>query len=263
MEGEYIAQRLLPELVAQQCRQLGIQCMAFSDSWLLRLSKGDQSKWVIGYHFDVNASAASLIAKDKVAAFLALSSQDVPAIPHYLVKSAGSPVVPFADISSLPENSSYVAKPLHGTGGRDISRHQSVTQTIEAIRTRPGEWAISPYVKIIREKRCVVLDNEILCSYVKMTPQTTGEVLFYNLGHGAIPVDEPASQRESALALQATRACGLRLASVDIVTLDTGEQLVLEVNAGIMMEHYARLSEDNYQRANKIYGAIVRSMFPV
>ena len=88
-------------------------------------------------------------------------------------------------------------------------------------------------------------------------------MVFYNLGRGAIPVDEPATQRERELAVQGARACGLRLAAVDIVTLESGEQRVLEVNSGIMMEHYARRSADNYERASHVYRAIVQGMFPV
>jgi glutathione synthase/RimK-type ligase-like ATP-grasp enzyme len=263
VEGEYIQQRLLPKLVAEQCKILGVECVSFSADWMLRLKKNDDSQWVIGYHFDINAAAASLIAKDKVAAYLALSAAGVPAVAHYLVKSTGSQKVPFADISLLSNEAEYVMKPLYGTSGYGILKHPSLSDAIEVIRDQQGEWAVSPYLTIILEKRCIVLDGNILCSYVKQAPSRTGDMVFYNLGRGAIPVDEPATQQERELAVQGARACGLRLAAVDIVTLESGEQRVLEVNSGIMMEHYARRSADNYERASQVYRAIVQGMFPV
>jgi len=85
----------------------------------------------------------------------------------------------------------------------------------------------------------------------------------HNLGQGAAPVivqDKELVERLSDLALCAVRAVNVQFASVDIVET-SDQQLVLEINSGVMMEHFSQLSNANYQIAKRIYREAVESMF--
>jgi glutathione synthase/RimK-type ligase-like ATP-grasp enzyme len=261
MNEEYIADRLLPQFIASSCQRLDIEVGVLSGGWVLELRKGDDTKWVVGYHFDVDGAAATMVAKDKVAAYQALQRGNVPAVAHYLARSTASLQVPYGSLDGAAHNVPYIAKPLQGSGGRRFTLHQTLQDALLAIEATPGDWTISPAVSIVQEKRIIMLNGDSLLAYIKTKPQQVDGVWMYNLGHGAQPIDEQANSEELLLARRAMKACGLRLAAVDIVTLASGDVQVLEVNAGIMMEHYARLSHKHHARAQAVYDAIVTALF--
>jgi len=82
----------------------------------------------------------------------------------------------------------------------------------------------------------------------------------HNLGQGGCPrlVTEADDrfQRLSNLAVAATRVLQIGLAAVDMVEVD-GQLRVLEVNCGIMMESFARSSDENHSIAKHFYCKLV------
>ncbi len=86
----------------------------------------------------------------------------------------------------------------------------------------------------------------------------------HNLAEGAWPRDvtDPAVVcKLTDLARETTRALGLSVAAVDI--LQAGEEFtVLEVNPGIMMERYALVSPEHYERAKNLYRRLLQSVLP-
>jgi ribosomal protein S6--L-glutamate ligase len=158
----------------------------------------------------------------------------------------------------------FVLKPLDGTGGRDVRKVADVAEA-ETIVQETGElvWAASPLQDIAAEYRVIMLDGTPLVMYNKTRPVTEQGLRYFNLGKGAVPADiltEDTRTALEALARQACAALGLRLASVDIVRVEDVLR-VLEVNDGIMMENYARHSEQYKKNAALAYGAIVTTMF--
>ena len=78
----------------------------------------------------------------------------------------------------------------------------------------------------------------------------------HNLAKGAEPIilhDEKERERLTDIALSAAAVTGINFASVDIIKTVRGEYLILEINSGIMMEQFAKHSEENYITAKKIY----------
>jgi len=85
----------------------------------------------------------------------------------------------------------------------------------------------------------------------------------HNLGSGAIPqivVDEDLALNIAKLAIAAKKAIGIRFASVDIVQA-AGKIMVLEINAGIMMEHFSRHFPEERKRVKAIYAKAIKTMF--
>lgn len=262
-KGTYIADRLLPGFVRAAAERHDIVCESMSDDWALRLEKGLQRHWVLGYQFDLNLAAASGIAQDKVATHLALKRANVPSVPHVLVRSLLNEPFPVESLAETFPNQ-FVIKPLDGTGGRDVVLVRNARQA-EKIITESKEltWAASPLLHITAEYRVILLDGSPLVTYEKTEPVVENGLKYYNLGKGAKPVDvltEDTKEALEALARQACAALALRLASVDIVRVD-GELMVLEVNDGIMMENYARTSDQYAHNAALAYDAIVTTMF--
>ena len=81
----------------------------------------------------------------------------------------------------------------------------------------------------------------------------------HNLKYGANAVsleDEDKKQKLFDLATKVSKVVGIKFASVDIMDRN-GELLVLEVNSGVTLEKFARTSEENYKKVEKLYKKIV------
>jgi glutathione synthase/RimK-type ligase-like ATP-grasp enzyme len=85
----------------------------------------------------------------------------------------------------------------------------------------------------------------------------------HNLGSGATPQivsDDELENKIGQLALAAKEAIGLRFGSIDIVRVK-GQYSVLEINAGVMMEHFSRHYPSERTRVKEIYAKAVQKMF--
>lgn len=247
---DYIEHRLLPDFVRAAAVAKGIHTTSYSDDWVLELVTVDQRRFVHGYRFDINSSAAGYNANDKVAA-------------HHLLKQAGVPSVEHVMLDVAPERYPVVVKPLHGTGGRGVVLLRSLSdfQAWQAADTST-RFALSPFEQLTSEYRVILLDGAPLVCYEKKA-QPTSDFTLHNLGQGAQPaLVEAGEVYDSLLALarEGLRALGLRLAAVDIIYTPEGYK-ILEVNDGIMMEYFARKSDAFAAIAADAYAKIVDALF--
>jgi glutathione synthase/RimK-type ligase-like ATP-grasp enzyme len=264
-QGPYISERLMPQTVRDLCARRGITYQAFSDDWVLRLQKGETVRWIVGWKFDVNTSAAGELAQDKVATYMTLAAAGVPAVEHYLIRSVPHDPQELHYEHDGLEDQPVVIKPLNGTGGRLVERFETITEALSMVhQSDEPAWAVSPHYDLQAEYRLVMLDGKPLLVLEKTQPTSRGQLKLFNLGFGAVAVDvtdEEQFVELRAMATEAVRAMSLRLASVDIVRLEDGSLRILEVNDGITLDHYARQSEAYKKRAVSVYDAIVASMF--
>jgi glutathione synthase/RimK-type ligase-like ATP-grasp enzyme len=264
--GDYIIDRLLPGMIRQLCDSQGIVCESMSQDWVFRLSKAEDIRWILGYKFDLNTAAASGVAQDKVATYEALTAAQIQAVPHILLRSVPHESIAVANVLAQLPDGAVVAKPLDGTGGRDVIKFEGAKQAIEFVReqTEPA-WALSPYIALQQEFRIIMLDGEVLLAYEKTQPTIHhNELKFFNLGMGAIAVnisDNTLKVELTIIAQSVMKYLSLRLAAVDIVQTEQGKLVVLEVNDGIMMENYARQSAEYTKSAVATYDAIINAMF--
>ncbi len=85
----------------------------------------------------------------------------------------------------------------------------------------------------------------------------------HNLGQGASALTLSIPELEDELVnlvKRTARALGIRFASIDMIKTEAGWK-VLEVNAGVMMEHFASSGENQYHVAKSIYRDAIRKMF--
>lgn len=266
--GKYIENRILPDVIRAICLRKDILLEAFSEDWVIRLTKDNSSAWIYGYHFDLNSGAANEIANDKVATYLVLDAAGVPAIAHYLLRSeAREPIVASKIIQRIPDvDNPFVIKPLSGSSGKYLHYASNLVAGLEITRSS-GEsaWAASPHEDIVKEFRVVTLDKEPELIYEKTNPVVVNDLKLFNLGLGAraVNISQENSTRErlSELASAASHALHLRVAAVDIVQLADGQLKVLEINSGISFEHYGRQSQQNHKKAEQIYDKIIDRIF--
>jgi len=161
--------------------------------------------------------------------------------------------------------------------------------------------AVSPYYEIEKEYRLIVLDGQLKLVFSKEIPYVKGdghstlaelisnspyptlpaETEYLNLGrvlekdeiwkygwkhnlaHGAVAqvvTDEALIGGLSDLATLASSVLNIRFASIDIILTEGGYR-VLEINSGVMMEHFASSSPENYAKAKEIYEEAILLMF--
>ena len=90
----------------------------------------------------------------------------------------------------------------------------------------------------------------------------------HNLCRGAeaipVPKDHPRYDEIHRLAVRTAKALDLGFASVDVIDV-AGETklMVLEVNAGVMMENYVRQRPEDQETCHKIYEDAVCLMFGI
>lgn len=100
--------------------------------------------------------------------------------------------------------------------------------------------------------------SEVSPDVRRMVPEE-GEVLYlnwkHNLGQGAcarIEDSERLLKETGGIVSTLSEKMGIRFASIDIVSCPDGYR-VLEINSGVMMEHFSRQSESAYRIAKDIY----------
>ncbi|MEM6784458.1 MAG: RimK-like protein [Bacteroidota bacterium] len=264
------AERFLVTALREEAARRGIACTTYSANWIVRLSRGDQRATVMGYHFPLNSAPATMLAGDKAAASEAMAEASVPCVEHRLflrpalagyVGSVGNWAAMLAYAQEHGEH--LVVKPNEGTGGQQVLRTGSVLELETAVHelfAHHRALALSPFHAIDREVRLVMLDGTCWLAYEKVRTAIDTEWR-HNLGLGATPqVLDPPPDALVEHACAAMQALGLRFASVDLVEV-SGTWRVLEVNAGVMMEAFARQSKANAARASAIYGAALDAVF--
>jgi glutathione synthase/RimK-type ligase-like ATP-grasp enzyme len=255
--GEYIVDRLMPDILRTICKPRGITVATYSDEWLIEMTKGDLTVRTLGYKWSLNDAAASEIAQDKVAAAELMAARDVTCVPHYLIRTRATE----ASWAEWQWGSGMVIKPLTGTSGHGVKLITSSDKVQGWMEQGYIEaWAASPFVSIEREIRIIVCDDDILLAYQKL-PVIKDGLKMFNLGQGATPKAVELTNDHIALARRTMKALGLRLAAIDIIQTADGVIKVLEVNDGFMMEHYARFSPQNKEKVISMYEAIIDHAF--
>lgn len=261
------------QMIRELCAELDITYVELSDGWVFRLSKSGRTYHIIGNRFDLNLSASSALADDKVSTYEVLHHANVPAVPHYLFynenfshdSTSVSPRLA-SQINSTLSTIPYpiVVKPNHGSRGRDVylchnsvEAHSALQQLLHTDET----IAYCPFFEAPYEYRCFFLDGQILLIYRKNRTNSWQ----HNLSRGAkpqiIPSDSPLFASLSSLASRAGTALNIRFATIDILENTSGEQRVLEINQGITTSIFSQTHPDGYELSKNIYRAALKSLF--
>lgn len=267
MSGPANTARLLVELVEEICADHALMCTRLSGDWILDIvdPRTKRSTRIIGYRFDLNGSASSRIADDKVGMSELLQRHAIPNIAHALVlrpdyfRFSPNGASAYSVMREIYEKMGpvVVAKPNDGTGGIAVYRCPSLVAleaTAMAVFDDSHAMAISGYVDIEEERRMVVVQNEVVLAYTKIPAANDWR---HNLAYGGQAQTVPLPGADGTdLALQAANAAGLHACAVDVVLVD-GSWYVLEVNAGLVFESFGRTSEENRTMAAKIYERVI------
>lgn len=180
-----------------------------------------------------------------------------------------------------------------GNGVYKCENQKELETAVFEIFEKKHSLTISPYIDIENEYRTIIVDDRAMLVYEKQRPSVVGngvdslEKLIkdahldcieiskkldlnyipeekekvtvswkHNLGKGSLPViikDKKQIEELTSFALKTANILGLKFASVDIIKDKEGIYRILEINSGIMMEYFSRLSKENYEITKNIY----------
>ncbi len=256
-------ERVLVRSVARYAAEHGLALRRCCHDWLLEIAGAGKTHYIFGYDLGLNRSSVARILNDKAATSELLEAKGLATVPHrlflhprLLAHVDAGPTWPRLEAVFEAFASDVVVKDNEGTAGNGIARARSL-EALElattALFAKERSVAIAPFVEIEWEVRFILLGEQCLYAYAKVP--ASGEWR-HNLGRGARPEPINWSARHwrpgLALAQRTLDALGARFAAVDIVWVD-GRAHVLEVNAGVMLEHLCRALPDGPAIADRIY----------
>ena len=267
------------KLIRTIAEEEGMQITGFSGDWAFRLEKDGKVRFTVGYHFPLNLSSVKELCQDKCLTYEVLTAAGVPAAEHLFFPNPVSVAGIDRDsawnraLSILDAGKEVVVKNNYGTGGNQVYRvktEEELKEIVDLIYQRSYAASLSPFYEIRDEYRVVMLDGEPQLTIRKERESRInekGEKEYlnwkHNLGQGAtgIVVEDPEMlEKLYPIAKAAVKALGVRFCSADII--DTPEGLmILEVNAGVMLEHFAGQSEACFNKAKEIYRAAILASF--
>ena len=258
-------------MIDEICHEEQIETTWFSDDWFVMLEQNGKRRYVYGHTFDLNSTAAAAIAQDKCATYSILSSQDIPAVEHQIYYEQNN-TAPYASVFKGPEylqqyfeahHRHIVVKPNQGSGGGNVYQLTSLDQAeklLDRIFHQGYAAALCPFYDILHEYRVILLDGELQLAYQK----TRGADWRFNLAAGATaePIPDPEFEQQIVrLAQRAAKTLNLRFTSVDVIQTRDKALKIIEVNAGVMIDHYIDQHPDERDKVKDIYRRAVRKMF--
>lgn len=259
-------------LLCKICQEEGIEIQFLSTNWLKCLTKNGTKHYIIGHKYDINPSAASLIADDKAATYEVLREAKIPAAEHkllYAFSNHNSYTLGRNNLSYLrnyfdANGGDIVIKPNCGTRGRNtfhITTPEQLGPALIDVFNNNSVAALCPFYKIRYEYRTILLDNEVRLSYKKVLCSTEDWKFNLQCGASAEPIPQNKTGAITELARAATRELGLRFCSVDVIETFDDELMVLEVNSGVMTDKYLQQHPDKYEQIKNLHRDAIRKMF--
>lgn len=162
-----------------------IKLTSLSFDWIFCLSKNEVNKFVFGYNFEINSSVSKMIAQDKSATSEILKKEKIPVVPHKLFLSPSldkyvSNQGNWIEIIKFyyENNEQIVCKPVNGSSGNGVYLCKtilSLEKNVQRLFSRNRSICLSPYLKIKREYRTIVLDENVEYVYLKEIPFIIGD----------------------------------------------------------------------------------------
>lgn len=262
----------LKNLVIEICNEKNIKYTFLSKDWIIKLERDGKSAYIVGIRFSINSVTASSIAADKYATFEVLKEANLPIIEHKMIFNKKYRVGYESDLKSkreisiyinAQENKKVVVKANEGSCGNNVYLCKSVLEVnkcLKKIFKHKETASICPFYDIDTEYRVICLDYEPKLIYGK---KPTDGMWKHNLSQGASVInveDDELKKKLTDIAIKATKAIGIRFASVDIIRLKTGELLIIEVNSGVTINKYIDFVKNGKEEAKAIYGEAIEKM---
>lgn len=173
------------EVVKELCDEKNIHYSQLSDDWVIELEKDEKVRHIVNNRFDINKSAAGIIASDKYATYEVLKQGNIEIIEHRLFHNpkVRKDYIPEQGneelIRELAEKYSLlVVKPNDGAEGKNVwlcKGYEETKKAVDKIFETEFSLSICPYYDIKVEYRTFYLNGECILTYGKQRPYVVVE----------------------------------------------------------------------------------------
>ena len=173
------------KIMDEICLERNIKQDIISYGWITKLQKGNVSKYIIGYQFDLNSAISYNIAGDKFATFEVLKSSNIPTIEHRMIFNPQTRTRYYKNkfLNEAKEllkqnDNKLVIKANDSCKGKDVhfcSNEEEIEYTVKKLFEGNNDTlSACPYIDISYEYRAIYLCGEILYIYKKKKPYVIG-----------------------------------------------------------------------------------------
>lgn len=289
------------DIIRQYCKDNSITLAKLSADYILKLTKGDNIRYIFNYRFDINSASTLLICNDKAGASAVLDSFNISNVHHELF------LTPQNDPSTLEKMNNFlnnhkkiVCKVNDGAGGKDvyfIDNMKDLKTAVNNIFKKDKFVSLCPYFDIKNEYRVIILNDTVKLIYLKDRPYIIGNgkssiselidkesinseniplnrvlkenekyylTQKHNLKYGGVPkvLDTISPLFNEISDLAKKAAHAINGKFVCVDIIDTNEGLkVLEINASVKTTKFMNSSLENYKIVEKIYNDVLDLMF--
>ena len=257
------------DLIREICDEKNIDVEFLSKDWIMKLTKNDKIKYIVGMYFPINNYASTVLCNDKYATYNVLFKQRIPIVEHKLmyskrIKTYHSDLERNHDIKKyLKKHGEVVIKDNCGRSGIDVyraTRYIQVKKRLRQIFKRKNTALICPFLKIEAEYRVIYFKGNVELIFEKERKNAEWK---HNLSRGAtakIVTDEGIKKQLSEFAMHVASIIDVDFASVDLIRVD-GKLMVLEVNSSVSLEKFMEQVEKGRNIAKEIYSKAIEDMF--
>lgn len=162
------------KIIKEICIEEDIKCQELSDDWVIKLTKNNKNKFIVGYKFDLNTQAVSEICNDKFALYTVLESENIPIIRYnILFKNQDDKLEYYFNLY----DKNIVLKPNNGTCGNNVLHICELNKLKEEYkRLIKNNYSVSicPFYEIESEYRIIYLPS-LQYIYKKVKPIIIGD----------------------------------------------------------------------------------------
>lgn len=166
-------------------KELNIKCFFLSKDWVIQLTKGNKTKFIVGYKFDVNTHGVGLVLDDKYAFYDVLNNANIPVCKYNIFYSHNNKnkyakgCNSYKDIFKIFKlyNNDAVVKVNNGslgTGVYHVKNKLELVRHLKRMFKKNFSISICPYYDIVNEYRVIILNNKIKLIYKKIRPIVYG-----------------------------------------------------------------------------------------
>lgn len=258
------------KMIKEICDKRNISVELLSKEWILKLTKGEKVKYILGCRFPFNNQNTMMCCNDKYATYEIMKNAGIPIIEHKLMYDKRKVTEYESDFSSDKEikeylklNKKLVVKDTLGSGGRDVYLAKNILQVKSALKkvfNLNYTAVISPFIDIDSEYRVICLDGNVEVIFEKVRTTSSWK---HNLSQGAearLVEDEKIKQIISKMALKAMDVIDARFASVDIVRRND-EYMIIEINSGVYMNKFMEQVPNGREIGRRVYEKAIDKIF--
>lgn len=256
-------------VIKEICDEKDIKFELLSKDWIIKLTKGEKTEYIVGMRFPINNYVSAMLCKDKYAMYNVLTDAKIPVVEYklmysYRISNYNSDLNNKEQIKKyLDEHGELVVKDNCGANGIDVYRavkYSQIKKYLNKIYKMKDTAIICPFLNIEAEYRVICLNGNVELIFLK--ERNNGEWK-HNLSHGAIPkiiTDEILKKELGEFALKVANTIRINFASVDLIKVD-GKLMVLEVNSSVCMNKFMEQVEYGRNIAKEIYSKVINEIF--